>query len=79
MAAFDKNPNSPNDMGMTPIYAAARICDANVIKVLAPLVDNPNAGIENATPIKVAEKNGHHIVQISFLSLTVRPAYFQLG
>ena len=38
-----ENPNTPNKYGWTPIYRAAYWGDTEIVKILAPLTDNPNA------------------------------------
>ena len=37
------DPNAPNGFGWTPIHSAARRGYTEIIKILAPLTDNPNA------------------------------------
>ena len=45
---------------MTPIYCAARNGYTEIVKILAPLTDNPNAQDEDGTtPIHWATFNGH--------------------
>ena len=53
-------------MEETPIHRAAKYGYAEIIKILAPLTDNPNApDINGFTPIYMAAWNGYtEIVQI---------------
>ena len=50
----------------TPIYWAAKNGHTEIVKILAPLTDNPNAPNKyGETPIHKAAKNGHReIVKI---------------
>ena len=38
-----KNPNAPDKDGWTPLKKAARKGSVEIVKILAPLTDNPNA------------------------------------
>ena len=71
-----ENPNvsDPNKFGETPIYIAASNGYVDVIKVLAPLTENPNAAnVEGRTPILQAALYGHTNI-IEFLApLTKSP------
>ena len=55
------NPNESNNVGETPIYAAAKNGHVEVIKVLAPLADKPDERneVDGVTPIYAAAVNGH--------------------
>ena len=50
----------------TPIFSAASNGHTKIVKILAPLIDNPNAQNMNGdTPIHLAASNGHtEIVKI---------------
>ena len=51
------SPNAPNCIGRTPIHAAARYGHTEIVKILAPLTEDPNApDNEGNTPAKIAKK-----------------------
>ena len=67
MVPLSDNLNEPNQDGETPIYIAAENGHVDVIKVLAPLCDNPNAPVCHFpwdTPIQVAARNKNEIIEI---------------
>ena len=51
------NPNAPVKVGFTtPIYWAAFMGHTEIVKILAPLTDNPNAPNNGGTtPIEIAK------------------------
>ena len=51
------NPNAPKNDGSTPIYWAAVWGHTEIVKILAPLTDTPNAPWNNQwqTPFAVAK------------------------
>ena len=59
-------PNALVEDGSTPIYRAAWCGHTEIVKILAPLTDNPNNSDEDGrTPIYQAARNGHtEIVKI---------------
>ena len=61
-------------VGITPIFAAAQGGHANVIQVLLPFTDNPNApGPDGRTAIFAAAQGGHaNVIQV-FAPLTDNP------
>ena len=53
------NPNAPNNSGYTPIMRAASDGRTEIVKILAPLIDNLNASDGDGnptTPNKKGEK-----------------------
>ena len=51
---------SSDEDGFTPIYWAANNGHTEIVKILAPLTDNPNAPDKNGkTPIHWAAQIGH--------------------
>ena len=58
LIAFSNNPNPRNSHGFTAIQLAVDKCHVKVVKILAPLVDNPNAPYPNGdTPIHRAVRS----------------------
>ena len=50
------NPNTPDQYGDTPIHKAAYGGYAEILKILVPLADNPNAQNNNGeTPLSMAK------------------------
>ena len=50
-----EKPDAPDEDGNTPIYWAAFKGHTDIVKILAPLIDNPNAPNDHGvTPSKVA-------------------------
>ena len=62
-----------NNSGYTPIHLSARCWHTEIVKILAPLPDNPNANNNETTPIHDVALHGHReIVKILF-PLTENP------
>ena len=62
------------DGGETPIYWAAWKGNTEIVKILAPLTDNPNApNTAGETPIHNAACNGHAEIIKILAPLTVNP------
>ena len=56
--ADEKNPR--NKLGETPLHEAARNGHTEIVKIMAPLTDNPNSPANNGvTPIHEAAWNGN--------------------
>ena len=73
IAASWNNPNT-KFFGDTPIYCAARMGHTEIVKILAPLTDNPNApNIHGDTPIYWAAWNGHSEIVKILVPLTDIP------
>ena len=61
-------------MDFTPIYQVAKNGHTEIVKILAPLTDNPNAPNENGhTPINWAAQNGHTEIIIILAPLIDNP------
>ena len=59
---------------VTPIYMAAENGHTEIVKILAPLTDNPNAPDEDGwTPIHRAADNGHIEIVKILVPLTENP------
>ena len=57
----------------TPFYWAANFGHTEIVRILAPLADNPNAPAENGeTPIYVAASKGHTEIVKYLASLNLR-------
>ena len=55
-----KNPNAPNNDGITPIFIAAQNNHIEMVKLLMKSTENPNAPRNGgATPITIASQNNH--------------------
>ena len=54
-----ENPNEAVANGFTPIYVAAQNGHLEVVKVLASIIENPNAPADGFTPIYIAAEMGH--------------------
>ena len=55
-----ESPNTPNELGRTPIDRAASKGCTEIVKILVPLLDNPNAPDNTGwTPIHGAATYGH--------------------
>ena len=60
--------------GQTPIYWAARMGHTEIVKILTPLTDNPNAANNiGCTPIHVAACDGHTEIVKILAPLTDNP------
>ena len=67
MLPLTDNPNTSDIHGLTPIHLAAHQGHAEIINILAPLIEhNLNAPANNGmTPIHIAAKKGHlEVIQI---------------
>ena len=79
LALFADNPNAPDKKGLRPIHVAARYCykgDEEIVRILAPLTDNPNAlttNGENVPPILLAAVHGHTEIVKILAPLTENP------
>ena len=67
-------PNALVEDGSTPIYQAAWCGHTEIVKILAPLTDNPNNSDEDGrTPIYRASWNGHTEIVKILVPLTYNP------
>ena len=74
LAPLTDNPNTPNNIGKTPIYWAAYNGHTEIVKILAPLTDNANGPSWNGnTPIHWAARFGHTEIVKILVSLTDNP------
>ena len=73
MAPLTDNPNASNNSGYTPIHLAARCGHTEIVKILAPLSDNPNANNNGTTPIHDAALNRHTSIFKILVPLTENP------
>ena len=65
---------TPDKDGWTSIHLAAENGHTEIVKILAPLTDNPNASNEaGITPIYLAAKNGHTEIVKILAPLTDNP------
>ena len=59
LAPLIVNPNTPDNLGWTPIHEAANYGHTKIVKILAPLTANPNSpDNQGRTSIHVAAKYG---------------------
>ena len=75
LAPWTDNPNTPNNLGITPISWAADRGHTEIVQILAPLTDNPNDAPNEYkwTPIHRAAQNGNTEIVKILASLTDNP------
>ena len=77
IASFMKNPNAPNTFGVPPIIYAARDGNIDLIKILAPLCDNPNVPSSTGwvSAIDLAIQDGYLDIAKILIPLTSNPNF----
>ena len=69
-----ESPNTPNELGRTPIDRAASKGCTEIVKILVPLLDNPNAPDNTGwTPIHGAATYGHTDIVKILAQITDNP------